>query len=58
MQRALQARKNEIKNHEIYCNKKQKARELENKLAINKEKGNIKDKQKTKKSTNQMTISN
>ena len=51
MERALEAEKNEIKYHDSYVMKKQKVRELEQKLALNKEKGNAKEKQKGKKSS-------
>ena len=39
MDKALEAQKNEINCHDVYVMKKKKARELEQKLALNKEKG-------------------
>ena len=58
MDKALEAQKNEINCHDVYVMKKKKARELEQKLALNKEKGAAKEKMKTKKQSTQMTISN
>ena len=55
MERVREARKNQIECHSNYVNKKQKVRELENRMAINK---GMKEKQQKKTSVNKDTISN